>query len=161
MIKRDRGFGAEEKPKRKINVKRNVTEPNLLQQSPKKRSIAASWFQNHYQSVVMQRLRTGQIFTSSPTKQQENRAWPGLRSKRRCRWFGSRQMLLKFRQSIKVKTLCKVRSLCTSSLVGYYVIAENKPRNHTIKTLTRHLNKKLFLLNCGLLTVMQARLYFA
>lgn len=26
----------------------------------------------------MQRLRTGQIFTSSPTKQQENRAWSGL-----------------------------------------------------------------------------------
>ena len=61
----------------------------------------------------------------------------------------------------KSKDISKVRSLCTSSLVGYYVIAENKPRNHTIKTLTRHLNKKLFLLNCGLLTVMQARLYFA
>ena len=66
-----------------------MTELNLLQQSPKKRSIAASWFQNHYQSLVMQRLRTGQIFTSSPTKQQENRAWPGLRSKRGWQWFGS------------------------------------------------------------------------
>ena len=87
--KEGQGTSAEEKAKRKINVNRNVTELNLLQQSPKKRSIAASWFQNHYRSVVMQRLRSGQIFTSSPTKQQENRAWSGLRSKRRCQWFGS------------------------------------------------------------------------
>ena len=133
-----------------------MTELNLLQQSPKKRSIAASWFQNHYQSVVMQLLRTGQIFTSSPTKQQENRAWSGLRSKRRWQWFGSRIDAYKISTKHKGKDIMQSQISVHEFSGGIYVIAENKPRNHTINTLTGHLNKKFFLLNCGLLTYCDA-----